>query len=272
MDPVRQFPGRVPNVNVGSFDFESGYYLHRVEGISEDSQLICQVCNKVAKEPIEMESCGHLFCMACIKTVLAVSNHNSKNPHWTQRANCPICRHSFTVMDYHMIADRPSTIARLYNSLSVTCSMECGFKASPNKINKHEVFDCTIRPIRCPNYQCPVVRSADKLMTNHFPSCNLYRVYCPQCNLAVRQNMLKKHDCIAHLKDALKNFYQFFNSHCKIIPPLSRFGPGGEPLYDIQIENHLKYLDQYANEENLSDMSEDEFETPPPLNIQLDRT
>ncbi len=42
----------------------SGYYLFLAE---PDDDLKCSVCNVVAREPLQHESCGKLFCKQCVE-------------------------------------------------------------------------------------------------------------------------------------------------------------------------------------------------------------
>ena len=36
------------------------------------SYFLCPICNKILNKPITLVSCGHSFCMACLKSHLKV--------------------------------------------------------------------------------------------------------------------------------------------------------------------------------------------------------
>ena len=256
---TRQFPTKVPNVEAGSLEFERGFPVQFVEDLTEDSLLLCGICHILPRDPIELESCGHLFCFSCLNQVVSIKNGFKTSFRHFQKANCPICRSEFSPLRYNKIVYTSSTLKRMYHSLQINCPLQCGFKSNLIKMDEHQMFECSQRLIKCPNHKCDIVLPAQNLENEHFTKCTFYRVYCPQCKLPVSQSTLHSHNCMNRLNEALSDVYKYFHSRNKSIPPNICKGPPGAPLYSIPDVNRQKYLDVAKAEYQDSDGEDEEI-------------
>ena len=234
---TRIFPSVMPTALAGDFEFEIGYTLDTVEGFSDYSHLLCGLCQRLPRNPLELSECGHLFCFCCSRKV---GNCASTNSCQVQCLKCG--KHSWTC-DILLTKHHPSTIARIFHSLRIKCKHGCGYKAGPIDLDEHEVLKCPQRPTHCPNFGCPLILPAQQLITDHFHSCQYYKVYCEDCRLPIAESDLLTHDCLERLKDALRNFYLYFNTYQKPIPPQLSLSAPGTPLFDIAKRNRSRFLE-----------------------------
>jgi hypothetical protein len=94
-----------------------------------DETLQCAVCIEYAREAVECDKCGNIFCENCVKGI-----------------TCPLCRNSTQY--------RPSTFARkLINNIATICTNGCQAKVTIGTLGKH--FDvCPNRLLECNQASC----------------------------------------------------------------------------------------------------------------------
>lgn len=253
----RNFPKLLPTTVVGELDFEVGFPLDHVKNLTIGSDLLCGICRGVPRHPLELK-CGHFFCRTCINQLMAVTNRAKRRKLLTfhEKADCPLCRKQFTAFDITDDRNFQSTLTRLFLSIRVLCPFDCGFESEPRRMDEHQVKQCPNRPIRCPNYLCPVMGTAKEVETEHFQTCQYYRLFCPRCQLAVRQDELETHDCLKRQQQALYKFHQHFLSHGGKINPLCVQGPAGKALLYIPWGERDEYEEKAKDEYLEIDMSD----------------
>ena len=230
---TRQFPNKVPTVLAGRGDFESGYSIDNVEGLSNYTYILCSLCKKVPRQPYELDICGHLFCRSCLLK-LEITNQ--------QFGQCSVCDKEALCSTKLLSKKQPTALGRIFHSLLIKCKHGCGYKSGPMELEEHELFGCDLRPIKCPNPGCEVVLPAQHLITEHFQTCKCYHVFCKGCFLAVSISELHTHDCLQRIRDALNDYYAYFNMYRKRLPSFSTIGPPGTEFFDIPNVNRVAFL------------------------------
>ncbi|ESP02861.1 hypothetical protein LOTGIDRAFT_110833, partial [Lottia gigantea] len=112
-----------------------GYNLNKFTG-TIDPNLLCGVCGGVFENAV-LTSCGHSFCLDCLKTWLNRPMTNS----------CPECR---TPIEYETVKPILS-LRNLINGLDVYCDHAergCKTVTKLESLGKH-LETCTHFPIRC---------------------------------------------------------------------------------------------------------------------------
>ena len=254
---TRKFPKSIPSTAIGELDFEVGFALENVQGITNDSELLCSICHALPRRPLELR-CGHFFCHTCITQLIVVSNGARRRllPSGHQKAACPICRKEFSVLDITDESNFQTTFLRLFNAIRVRCPFGCDYEGDPKTMDKHQRYSCPERPIRCPNYLCPVIGTATVVENGHYADCEYYRLFCPRCTLAVPHDELETHDCVKRQQQALNKFYQHFLSHGGKINPLCVPGKAGAPMYVISFHERDDFQDKVKDDGEESDMSD----------------
>lgn len=95
---------------------------------SPHDYLQCVICLELAKNAVECESCGNIYCEMCDKSL--------------KKRECPTCKK----VDFKV---RPSFVARrMIGAMPMACPNECGAKSTVGNIADHLK--------KCPNkkYQC----------------------------------------------------------------------------------------------------------------------
>ena len=234
---IRQFPTKVPTMLAGEADFESGYTINTVEGLTNYTCLLCCLCKKVPKQPFELDICGHIFCRSCLIKLEEYGKFSTK-----QFGQCSMCDKEIYTSTKLLSKKQPTALARIFHSLIIHCKHGCGYKSGPVELDEHEIFGCKLRPIKCPNFGCEVVMPAEKLITEHFQNCQSYKVYCNECFLPVTISELDTHNCLQRIRDALNDYYIYFKMYHKLLPPSSTIGQPGTEFFDIPIVNRAAFL------------------------------
>ena len=246
---TREFPSNIPSALAGNLDFECGYPIENVEGLSDYSDIICGICHLLPRNPIETFPCYHLFCKACIQQATGLVNIDQL------RAKCPMCRSAIQTILPVFNRGRTSALTNIYNSLKIKCTQCWDYKAGIIELDHHEMFECPARPIKCPNPGCSVVLPAEQMISSHFQKCLYYSVYCLRCQLPVRVKQFPSHDCKQLLITALMKFYKFFDKHKKPIPYLSKNETLAKLAYNFPPIIRQRFLDSCKKDYIEEDLS-----------------
>ena len=204
--PPPRFPKRLACIEVNSVNFEQGYDEQLVEsGIP--GHLMCSICRGLPRRPATLDGCGHLFCERCIKQHFMLRSAPQAPWLTLKAAPCPSCMQAFRIGEILTWPAWQRWAQLAFNAQVVRCPNGCAFSGTPAQTDDHQAHVCPMRVIACPVDRCKVRGPAGEIEHEHFPTCPLMRVHCLRCNLPVRANKLTTHDCIKHLKSALKSVF-----------------------------------------------------------------
>ena len=179
------------------------------------SYYICPICLGTARDPIVACCCGHWYCCFCLM-------------QWFNQGSVRMCANCRT--PNFMTSNRlPLNRSMAYNSLRVKCGYECGNTGTIQAIEKHEVFACERRKIRCPFPDCSVVASEADIKV-HMMQCPKQMKFCPSCNLPITITEAISHNCLEKLKRQLQSHQTRLDFlHIPILSE-ERLGPAGQPV------------------------------------------
>ena len=194
---------------------------------------ICPICLGTARDPIVASCCGHWYCCYCFMKWFAFGTvsmcANCRTPNFFTSNRLPINR----------------SIA--YNSLRVKCGYDCGKAGTIQAIEKHEVFQCERRKIRCPFPDCSVIAiEADVKL--HMLHCPKQMQFCTTCNLPTQIQDFSSHNCIEKLKTQVQIYQTRLEFlHFPVLPE-ERLGLAGQfvlrappdPIKGSPMENYCK--------------------------------
>lgn len=106
-----------------------------------DEELICPICSSVLEEPLQVISCEHAFCSACIQEWL------SRQP------TCPVDRNPITTANLRSV---PRILRNLLARLSISCDNQpygCQQVLKLDALHSH-LEECEFnpkRPLPCEN-------------------------------------------------------------------------------------------------------------------------
>ncbi|KAF2401473.1 hypothetical protein EJ06DRAFT_475916, partial [Trichodelitschia bisporula] len=152
-----------------------------------NDRLKCPICRNPFLQPIEVGTCGHLFCASCIYEYVDSAVHNAHL--------CPECRGP---IDFFGVASR--VITQLLDELTVYCPNRrdgCTAEVQRCSIVGHVSNDCGFQQIPCPDEKCDKTierRQAEKW-------CMHKKVECEYCHLGVVEKDLEV-SCLTVCPDA----------------------------------------------------------------------
>lgn len=196
--PKRIFPRRVPAAGMNRADFEGGFDDGLLKFPLPSGQLTCCICENYPRAPAIIE-CGHMACEYCLaKYFSKKARQPRRNEPFT--APCPVCTVHFSLNDINDKEIFSSFDAILFNSIELKCPQLCGRMGNADEMDDHDVYQCPLRIIRCPNIGCNVELPARQLEDEHFQTCTHYHTYCSACLLPVTQDEHDNHNCIRALQ------------------------------------------------------------------------
>ena len=174
-----------------------GWSVDQLKDGKDSSPFICSICLGVPKFPMEVLTCGDSFCFDCIGEYLL---RTMKEKSLLAPFYCPNCKEEFEEDDIVYFQNFSKALYRVFTSIDVRCSYGCGLVMSTKSLIKHEMWECTKRPVKCPN-NCRQLLPDDE-MDGHIGECDHRLVICNKC----KQPKLfseKKHPCVKALTDTI---------------------------------------------------------------------
>ena len=143
-----------------------GWAVDLLKGGKDTNPFVCTICLGVPKFPVEVLSCGDIFCYDCIESL--VTQH-LKEKGIIEPLSCPNCKLSFEPNEIQEFAEVSKALYRIFTSIDISCSYGCGLVTSTKSLIVHEMWECPNRPVKCPN-NCNKVLP-DSEMEKHIDSC-----------------------------------------------------------------------------------------------------
>lgn len=253
---LRPLPARLMNYYHGNVEHRTGFEVDlAAKPCNVPSHLLCSICRGIPREPTMLSRCGHLFCEICI-----IKWHQNRANQFDETAApfrkfcpCPSCRDEFIwKVGMRTFGEWNYLTKQLYmGSMKVHCPYQCALDAeqashikprllaicptfwdSPVNVYGHEMFQCPLRPVKCPNEGCNTVQPYYMIAGWHFQNCRQYRVFCPKgCGIPVRLHSKAKHDCLRSLRYAVLQLSGMVRLHGNKVPQCCLIGKPGEPVF-----------------------------------------
>ena len=96
-----------------------------------EEHCYCPICMKVAKDAVESECCGNIFCLNCTKKLFS----------------CPICRKENLKLHQSLL------MRKIIKSIPVKCIYDCGFIHTADLMDQHYI-NCQNRLYVCNIQNC----------------------------------------------------------------------------------------------------------------------
>lgn len=152
----------------------------------------CSVCNEFPRTPYAFPLCGHLICGEDWAGLQRASDDET--------VNCPYCRTPAKISEVQSLENMEAGHRLLLNEFILTCPDRCGYRGNLQEINNHQVYNCSMREIACPNNGCFEVGTAQRI-EQHYRGCPFIPLVCSACQTVVpRGPVTLQHDCIHELK------------------------------------------------------------------------
>ena len=189
----------------GTPAFETGYDLANVIGNPERCLMQCGVCLCLPRYPIELQSCGHIFCFMCAMRTI---NFQPMGYHSTG-APCPTCKSHYYISNIVDIKRSSQALLNIYNGFDIRCGYGCGQVCSPKLMMDHETWVCPRRPVRCIFDSCDTILP-DTEMEAHLDECSQRLVYCNGCYLP-RKLDGSDHSCAQSSRQTIRGTHAHTN-------------------------------------------------------------
>ena len=166
--PAKRKPNGKPYISSTDYlqdSCQSGWTVDLLKAGKDPSPFICGICNGIPKFPVEIISCGDIFCFDCILSF-------ERETPWSTFINplkCPNCKEIFHLEQAKEIEDVSKALDRRFRLIELTCSYGCGLVAVTKSLIKHEMWECAKRPVKCPNKCNKVLLDAE--METHIDVC-----------------------------------------------------------------------------------------------------
>ncbi|KAJ8366134.1 hypothetical protein SKAU_G00149650 [Synaphobranchus kaupii] len=165
----------------GSLDVESGLLSQSLRFVEKlEDQFVCPCCTSVVINP-HQTSCGHIFCLRCIKGLL-----ENGSP-----AKCP--RDSALIKSNEVFQDNCCKREILNLEIYCTNSPDCSYTGPLCRLQEH-LKTCEFESIKCPNQGCTKTLHRQNLK-EHSQNLCVHRIEpCPHCQQRYSLTQIKDHE------------------------------------------------------------------------------
>ena len=177
----------------------------------KELKQVCPHCLLVPRYPLFFK-CGHLTCLPCLK------EYRRHIVMFDQLFSCPICKQSCRLNKIYIYqvekTTRPNSISmRMFKSVKFICSNAwCGRSYPLEKINHHEMFECSHRSILCPAQGCRFINNVETILI-HSINCSFHLVYCAFCKSLYNVSVLN-HDCnVIKSQRSIPSYFKYYNEN-----------------------------------------------------------
>ena len=206
--PPQRLATSYPINNIEKIDYETGFDIDHIRIEQGGSLLLCSVCLGFPRFPVTT-SCGHLFCEYCIKHYFATyKNSEFRDSQAGNYAPCPVCKHLFYLAGSISFKHFQPLLKQIFTSVTVKCPEGCDKNGSFIVVDRHQLFECNLRSVVCPNIGCDVVQPLYMLEGYHLDQCHFYGEYCTTCILPVLRSEAQNHNCKTRLIQAVSCYHQ----------------------------------------------------------------
>ncbi len=195
MTTTARFP-RLPSLAVLTSVSRKGFDLKSVSKPDEAQSFICHICKLLARYPIELKQCGHLFCKECLDDYSTKPTDLSSG-----KVKCPQEDGTdFTVLDRMALEESSKCAYGLYAEIDIKCANGCGAVLSADSMTEHENWVCPKRMVECAHIGCNQ-RMPHNEIGPHIETCDHRLIYCAIC--ALPRKFLGRHTCIKEMRKTM---------------------------------------------------------------------
>ena len=203
------------------------------------AELVCKLCSKVLREPVQVVCCGQHYCKHCIERRISPTSpcpncrtpnfNHFKDKHFEQRIDmlkiyCPHhkrgCKWTgeMSTVRSHLHAPQGCPYE------AVLCVNKCGQTMMRRDVKEHLMKHCMLRRVRC--QYCNHDNTYQVVTGPHYSVCPSYPVKCTyNCNTkGIKRSDLAKHEQNCSMKPVT---CPFANVGCKV------------PLVQRDLDDHL---------------------------------
>lgn len=196
----------------------------------------CAVCIGVSRTPAMLRSCSHIGCKECLFAHYRM-NQKVDETEYSQvvYAECPVCRMRYDRLQI-IEFDYWTPLAKYaYRSITVKCTLTqrydqrpaCDYTCSILDLQHHEMYECKLRSICCPNVGCDLRLSAAEI-SKHFPTCPKLARYCNICQLPVYLVDRENHNCVLALQKVIRSLHDKNMYNSNIVDEAETLGTAGQ--------------------------------------------
>lgn len=194
---------------------------------SVDPNLICSICNGVLESPV-LTSCGHSFCVQCLRTWLSSSKANS----------CPECRTWIEITTTRSIL----SLRNLIQALEVKCIHAARGCAVVTRLEKHQAHlsSCGFAPVTCVGCQTEVNTSE---LADHQLECASIRNMLQEDETEDTQTRSATNDIevLSARRSHSPNQNKFY---ARISSPGQTMSPSNQWSHILKLETRISYLEK----------------------------
>ena len=148
-----------------------------------NNMFLCKFCGKSLKEPVQINSCYHVFCLKCIiRWEKHLTENRSLHLKKTQTYPCPLCKMPYS---FHKLMPIPVLDKAIRE-------LETRPQDKNNLIKRIHLLPYNLQSIRCPNLKCPLIMPKC-LIAHHAAQCPYQEKLCPNCHLVFYEAEFKIH-------------------------------------------------------------------------------
>ena len=206
-------------------DSFGGYDENRFKG-GVETNLLCSVCVKVLKDPVQCPN-EHYFCRSCVCKSL---RENSEA--------CPLCKHHLTEEN---LTKPPRILREFLDKLEISCdyvNRGCQEFMKLQLLDEH-LSSCGYSPTTCTNTGCAQEMNRNEKEQHEGEQCEFRKIVCEECKEEVMWKLSQKHPCFMQKKiDDLSNRLNAAEKALQIVQNTTRNNQNAVAAVQNSVQNH----------------------------------
>ncbi len=196
MTAIQRFP-RLPSMVRLSLISTKGFELSNIIKADDALPFHCNICHLLAREPVEIKQCGHIYCTDCI-----IDYSNKPGTLHGEKLKCPLNDGvDSTAENRGRLEDSSKCAYGLYAGIDLKCVNACGAVVSAGTMNHHEGWECPKRVVECAHLGCNV-RLPHNEIGAHIDICEHRLIFCSLCGLP--RKFLGRHTCVIEKRKTME--------------------------------------------------------------------
>ncbi len=195
MAAIQRFP-RLPSLVRLALVTTKGFELSNIIKPDDALRFHCKICHLLAREPLEIKQCGHIFCTDCL-----IDYSNKQSRRTSGKFKCPLNDGVETTdNDSQRLEDSSKCAYGLYAEIDLKCANACGAVVSAGTMNHHEGWECPKRVVECAHLGCNV-RLPHNEIGAHIDVCEHRLIFCSLCRLP--RKFIGRHTCDTEMRKTM---------------------------------------------------------------------
>ena len=174
-----------------------GFEISNIIKPDEAERFQCNICHLLAREPVELKHCGHIFCGSCIGVFCI-----NPNSVICGKYKCPVNDGGeFTELDQIPLVWSSKCAYGIYAEIDLKCGNSCGAVLSAGSMGIHEDYECPKRVVECAHLGCEVRLPLNEVGA-HIDVCEHRLIFCSLCCLP--RKVLGRHTCVTEMRKTME--------------------------------------------------------------------